>query len=1109
MKLQDSPVPQPLRVCALLLCVLTLLAAPVVAQECDGSSAEFIAVEGVVERNRPGSEAWVRVVRGDQLCAGDSVRVLDYSRAALRLQDGTVERLEQATSLRWVDDGNRDSSLIDVIRGVIQIISRDPRSLRFTTPFANAGLEGTEFLIAVSDTATEITVIEGVVQMTSSGREVRVGAGERGTSGSDGQPTVGPAPDISEFIAWALHYSPIWNLGAPDPDEEPSADRLDDPQFYAGRAARRLATGSIEAARADIAQALALDPDDADALALQAAVSAGLNDTDEAQRLADAALAVDPDSAPALLVLAETLQARFDMAHAREILVDAAAAHPDNAIVWARLAEVQLAMENQPAALEAARRATDLQPDLSHAHTVLGFSQLMNFDLDQAEASFETAISRDEAAPLPRLGLGLALIRQGQLEAGRREIEIAVLLDPNDAILRSYVAKAYFDERREPLSGMLLDLAKELDSTEPTPWLYDGLTKHATNRPVEAMRDLERASALNDEQGVLRSRLGIDEDIGVRSAAHAGTFRDLGFDQLALVEGWQSVLRAPDDYAGHRMLADSYSSQPRHQIARVNELFVSELLQPMNHTGIPAQLGESNLFVGEFLGADSLAFNEFNPLLTRNHLSVQGSGLVAGNGTRGDGLTVSGIDDRFSFSVGQFDFETDGLRENNDFDTTVRNAFVQFRPNAATSLLGEIRSTTTEKGDLQFLFDSERFNPLLRRSDDVDSLRLGFHRVHDERSEWLGAAQYYDGTSTADSGPSVSLNDQFNGYSYDMQNLRHLGRWSITSGFLLARKDVMKSDLLIGPLDVPPFQVEQTFVTATRVDQIGAYSYGHFRWTKTVTAIFGASLDALDGQTSDSRSFNPKLGLVWQPAPGTFLRAAAFRTLQGSLVSKEIIQPRLEPTQVAGFNQFFFGSEGDEATRVGIGIDRRRSSNVYYGAELSGRHIDSAAAVLGQGEDATRQSETDESLARTYVYWTPRDTLALTAELRQETIDNNGESQGEAYVRLHTMRLPIGLKYFRPGGFQAGFETTFVHQSGDFGEHVSTPSVVVDNISHDADSFWVADAFVGYRLPRRHGILSVRVQNLFDESFHFQDIDPENPSIMPKRLISLRFTLAL
>jgi hypothetical protein len=34
------------------------------------------------------------------------------------------------------------------------------------------------------------------------------------------------------------------------------------------------------------------------------------------------------------------------------------------------------------------------------------------------------------------------------------------------------------------------------------------------------------------------------------------------------------------------------------------------------------------------------------------------------------------------------------------------------------------------------------------------------------------------------------------------------------------------------------------------------------------------------------------------------------------------------------------------------------------------------------------------------------------------------------------------------------------------------------------------------------------VDNLFDERFRFQDIDPENPSIMPERMAYLRFTVA-
>jgi hypothetical protein len=52
------------------------------------------------------------------------------------------------------------------------------------------------------------------------------------------------------------------------------------------------------------------------------------------------------------------------------------------------------------------------------------------------------------------------------------------------------------------------------------------------------------------------------------------------------------------------------------------------------------------------------------------------------------------------------------------------------------------------------------------------------------------------------------------------------------------------------------------------------------------------------------------------------------------------------------------------------------------------------------------------------------------------------------------------------------------------------------------------DAFVGYRLPNRRGLLSLTADNLLDETFQFQDVDPTNPSLFPERLISFRFTLA-
>ena len=73
---------------------------------------------------------------------------------------------------------------------------------------------------------------------------------------------------------------------------------------------------------------------------------------------------------------------------------------------------------------------------------MLGFAYLTQVKTTEAKAAFEKAITLDQAAPLPRLGMGLAKIREGDLKDGGREIEIAASLDPNNSLIRSYLGES-------------------------------------------------------------------------------------------------------------------------------------------------------------------------------------------------------------------------------------------------------------------------------------------------------------------------------------------------------------------------------------------------------------------------------------------------------------------------------------------------------------------------------------------------------------------------------------------------------------------------------------------------------------------------------------------
>jgi tetratricopeptide (TPR) repeat protein len=396
--------------------------------------------------------------------------------------------------------------------------------------------------------------------------------------------------------------------------------------------------------------------------------------------------------------------------------------------VRARLAELWLAQGRQDRALAEAEEAVRLAPGLGRTHAVLGFVRLARLEIAQASEAFQKSIALDSAAPLPRLGVGLATIRRGHLEEGRQEIEVAVSLDPGDSLLRSYVGKAYYEERQPVLAADQFKLAQDFDPNDPTPWFYDAIRLQSVNRPVEALESLQRSIELNDNRAV-HAPVVLDEDRAARSASLARIYDDLGFQQRALVEGGLSVNADPASDSAHRLLADTYSAMPRHDTARVSELLQSQLLQPLNVLPIQPQLGLNNSFIFARTGPADPGFGEWNSLFTRNGVHVLGNGLVGGNSTYGDQVVVTGIWDRLSVSIGQLHYETDGFRPNNDLEENIYQIFAQYQFSSKTSVQVEYRHRENEQGDLPLRFDPNDFEPTLRQTFDSDTARIGVRQV--------------------------------------------------------------------------------------------------------------------------------------------------------------------------------------------------------------------------------------------------------------------------------------------------------------------------------------------------------------------------------------------
>lgn len=1071
---------------------------------CSKWAGRLVSLQGTVEVRRIGETDWKKVRLEDTFCFGDTIRVMEDGRAAVQLQNDALLRLDQKTSLTFSDIQNERTYIIDLLKGAVHFFSRGSKSLKVVTPYVNAAVEGTEFEVRVTDDEAKVTLLEGQVFLENDQGEVNLAKGQVGVAKAGKAPTSYVTVCPRHAVKWALYYPRVVQMPAEDVSGLPDVGRL----IY--QAEEKLSIGQVDAAEEDIDTALFLDTENGDALSLKAVIAVVNNRRDEAQTLAEKAVATAPKAASARLALSYARQAAFDLKGALAALETAVELEPDNALAWARLSELRLSLEDVEGAFVAAQRATALQPDLSHTQTVLGYAYLEQVKLDEALEAFEVAISLDSSAPLPQLGLGLTKIRQGNLAEGRRLIELAAGLDPANSVFRSYLGKAYFEEKRDKFAADQFAVAKELDPLDPTPWLYDAIRKQSINRPVEALYDLQKSIELNDNRAVYRSRFQLDQDLAIRGTSLARIYNDLGFQQLGLSEGRKSLSIDPGNSPAHRLLADSYSALPRHEIARVSELLQSQLLQPVSAAPVSAGFSKTNLTLMESSLLGSTQFPTDFSMMTQNELRLQATGLTGSNDLLGGDVVASGIQNRFSFSAGYNYFGTDGFRVNNDQTGRLANAFAQVQLADKTSAQAEYRHKNGENGYLEALFDSTDYGywSNLRENETGDMFRMGLHHQFEPGADFLLSGVYEDNEYN---GSDLYLMEGLEtGYELGSRERRILfeaqQKFRFSNLYVTVGAGYFESNLDSFQSIKYSFFLEpsvDTFTIEGRQDNI--YLYVQTSFPDSVTWTFGGDFSRYDDGETNGEQLSPKIGAVWQVTETTLIHAAVFRTLMRML---PLSNQTIEPTQIAGFNQFFDDPYGTDTLHYGIGVDHTFLPSLYGGLEYFKRDIEFPFMMPYQSSPFSapvfinQTSNWIEQVSRAYMYWTPTTCLATSLEVfyenfnRDTTFGNpSGISESDIY------RVPLSIRYFHPSGFIAGTKGTYLEQEGVFGDPAH-------GFAAGSDRLWIMDALVGYRLPKRLGALTIEIQNLFDEKFSFKDTDPANPTTVSGRVILGRINIS-
>ena len=204
-----------LRIAALSLVLSQVQAGVALAQECS-TVGQLYSIDGEVSVQRHG--AWQRGVLNQSLCAHDAVRTGSLSRAAVMLINEAVLRIDQDRTVYLADVATDEEkpSHLDLAHGAFQSFSRRPHALEVNTPYLNAAVQGTEFIIRTGAGETTLTTYEGIVRVTNGGGSTSVSSGQS-VSASAGQ---APRPFILvrpwDAVQWGLYYPPILAISGTD-----------------------------------------------------------------------------------------------------------------------------------------------------------------------------------------------------------------------------------------------------------------------------------------------------------------------------------------------------------------------------------------------------------------------------------------------------------------------------------------------------------------------------------------------------------------------------------------------------------------------------------------------------------------------------------------------------------------------------------------------------------------------------------------------------------------------------------------------------------------------------------------------------------------------------
>lgn len=1095
--------------------------------------AVLIEVTGLVETSAGTTNGWAPVTRGTTLRVGDRIRTGPTSRAALQLTDRSIVRLDHSTTVRLVP--TEQTGLLRRFRldvGRLFFFNREkPASIEFETPLTVGAIRGTEFLLSAPlATVTSLTLLDGAVELNSEGKSLNLRSGDQADLAS-GQPArVSRAVLVERQIQWALYYPAV-------------VDEADLPLTAEDRT--QLGTTLEAYRRGNILQALGEFPAGVispGGRTLQAALQLGVGQVAEAeaalQEVPDSAAAramreliatvigtaapqasAPPNTASEWLARSYQLQAASNFPDALAAAVSAQQRAPTSGLAAARVAELAFIEEKLGLTRRSLAVAREHSPENPRIAALEGFVLLEANRPGEALAAFDRASALDAGFGNAWLGRGIALQHLSRHEEALAAFQAASALEPRRSLFRSYAAKSAAQSGDRTGARKELRLAQELDPRDPTPWLYSALERQQNNDLNDAVRDLEKSVALNDNSSVFRSRLGLDRDRAIRSADLAAVYDAVGLAEVSERAASRAVEADYSNYAGHLFVARSLQSHEdpsrfnlRYEAPVRSELLMANLLAPAGGGNLSQQLSQQDHL--RYFDAPTVALASVT--------------TWTDNGDWRQGASVFGTIDGLGYAIdGQY-ISLRGWRPNQDTLVQDLGFTAKQQVTASDSLYLQVGRSEVTAGDAAARWDPADANLDLRVKQTLNPyLHAGWNHEWAPGSHTLLLASYYsdelDLTDPTVTVPflrkrggvitSVDLSraiydttihseDQLG--SVELQQLWQSSIHTVIAGGRYQGGDISSKATLLDLGQIPAFNQDYS----EPLERMSGYLYYQIEPASWVRLNAGGSYESLltprnldtppyNQKTERKDQLSPKVGLTLQPWERTSLQAAWSRSLGGLYYDNSL---RLEPTRMAGFNQSFRSLipesiagivPGTEFETAGVRLDHSWDFGLYLGA--SGERLTSQGdrdmgavsnslpfplpdTAISAREELAFEERTVSVYANQVLgrYWALGSRYQFSqAELTTQFpgIPRNalGLANLEQSARATLQQVQLFGVFNHTSGWFARWESNWYRQN----------NAGYQNGLGDED-VWLHEVAVGYRFPQRRAEVRLGVVNLFN-----------------------------